>query len=684
MRRFVLLLLLLLSWLPLYGQAQVKATLVATQQSVQPGQSLTVALRLEHQQGWHSFWQRAGTGLPTRIDWELPPGWQVGAIQWPVPHLVYNSLGAVSGYGYEGVAYLPVTLQVPTALAAGRDVELRATARWLMCKTLCIPGKQALALRLPVSTDAPVVNADVAGQLAAQPMPQPNGGWTLAASRDARGITLSADAPAGITSPYFFPLDAFVDYRQPQTIANRGTRAMLKLALDPDEAVPADARLRGVLAYTDAAGHYRGVRIDLPFTAAAAAGAGADAGGDPVGLSFAVLALALLGGLILNLMPCVFPVLGIKVLGFIEQAGNDRRKVSAHALTFAVGVLLSFWLLAGVLAVLRSGGEALGWGFQLQSPGFVFALAVVMLVFALNLGGVFEVGLRATAIGSRLHARQGLAGSFFAGVLATVVATPCSAPFLAPALGAALALPTGQSFVVFTVIALGLAAPYLLLALFPGWIRWLPRPGAWMETFKQLMAFPLYATTGYLLWVLAGQTSEQGLLHALLALSGVALAFWVYGRFLHFDASAKRRGVVTAAALALLAIALGLGWPRANAPDEMQWEPWSPERVAELQREGRGIYVDFTARWCATCQVNKKVVFGSEQVRAYFRKHDIVALKADWTNGDERITRALAEHGRSAVPFNLAYPTGKPAAPIVLPEVLTPSIVLKAYDARPE
>lgn len=687
-RTWILALLMLLA-VPVTASAQVAASLVSTQPSVQPGQTVTVALRLQHQAGWHTFWQRAGTGLPTRIEWELPPGWQAGAIQWPVPTLVRNTQGDVSGYGYEGLAYLPVKLTVPANLAPGSTVTLRATASWLMCQTLCIPGKQQVSLSLPVSAQASPPDAGVLAQIARMSMPQAATGWTLAASIDKHEVTLNVAAPFALNSPHFFPLNEFIDYKQPETVANRDNRAMLKMAVDPDETMPDDSRLRGVLAYVDGEDHYRGVDMDLPFVSAAAVaqvgavGITAGDGGQGGSLTLGVLALALLGGLILNLMPCVFPVLGIKVLGFVEQAGKDRGKVAARALTFTAGVLLSFWALAGVLALLRSGGEQLGWGFQLQSPGFVFALAVVMLAFALNLSGVFEVGLRATAIGSRLQMRQGLAGSFFAGVLATVVATPCSAPFLAPALGAALALPSGPSFVVFTVIALGLSVPYLLLALFPRLLRFLPRPGAWMETFKQLMAFPLYATVGYLLWVLAGQASAYGLLNALLSLSLLSLALWVYGRFAASHGSARRRGLGAGIALALFAVALGWGWPRAASPDALQWQPWSPERVAELRQQGHGIYVDFTARWCATCQVNKKVVFGSAEVSRYFREHDIVALQADWTNADPRITRELARHGRSAVPFNLVYPAGSKAEPTALPEVLTPDIVLGAFGRPP-
>jgi thiol:disulfide interchange protein DsbD len=326
---------------------------------------------------------------------------------------------------------------------------------------------------------------------------------------------------------------------------------------------------------------------------------------------------------------------------------------------------------------LRAGGAELGWGFQLQSPAFVFALASGLLVFALSLSGVFEVGLSATGVGSTWQSRDGYSGSFFTGVLATVVATPCSAPFLAPALGAALALPVGASFAVFTAVALGLALPYLLLSLFPRAVKILPRPGAWMETFKQFMAFPLYATVAYLVWVLAGQASESALLTALLGLTLVAWAAWLYGRFTAPGASVSRRRFGMSAAVLALAAGLGIGWPRAAAPGDIVWQPWSAEAVAAARAEGRPVYVDFTARWCATCQTNKRVVFGSAEVRQTFRERGVVALKADWTQRDARIAAELARFGRSAVPFNLVYLPGQ-AEPQALPELLTPSIVLEA------
>jgi thiol:disulfide interchange protein DsbD len=382
----------------------------------------------------------------------------------------------------------------------------------------------------------------------------------------------------------------------------------------------------------------------------------------------------------------VFPVLGIKILGFVNQAGHDRSKVVGHGLIFALGVLLSFWTLAGVLAILRAGGSQLGWGFQLQSPAFVFTLAVLMLVFALNMSGVFEFGLRATSVGGNLQSKGGLLGSFFTGVLATVVATPCSAPFLAPALGAALALSTIESFAIFTAIAIGLALPYLLLSIFPKAVKILPRPGAWMETFKQFMAFPLYATVGYLVWVLAGQVSDEGLQNVLFALVLVAMGVWFYGRWNAPGYSAARARFGVGALIVVAAAGLWLGWPQAAmartttagvTSQGVQWQPWSAEAVAKLRSEGRIVYVDFTARWCATCQANKKLVFHSDDVLKEFAAKNIATLRADWTNQDPLITAELARYHRSAVPFNLIWFPGKDE-PTLLPELLTPGIVLDA------
>ena len=690
------------------ARAQVQASLVSADASVQPGKPFSVALRLVHQAHWHTYWVNPGTGLATSLSWALPPGWKAGDIQWPAPEVLKDAEGNIVGNGYEGDLLLPVEITPPEDLAPGSSVHLVATATWLMCQDVCKPGKAQVGIALPVSADPPMPDPLWGARVRAalDNLPRSDASWSVSASRDAKTVTLLVTpsgegmapqaaglAPSGATpSLRFFADDNLVGYDLPQTVRTDGRGGyVLTLGISPDG--PQDTeKLAGVLTsdrgWPVADGTtLPGLRIETPFIPLAEFTAAEERGGTPVpegagaagraGSLPATLVLAFVGGMILNLMPCVFPVLGIKVLGFVNQAGGERRRVVAHGLVFTAGVLLSFWALAGLLAALRASGQQLGWGFQLQSPAFVFGLAAGMLLFALNMSGVFEFGLSATAVGGGLQMKSGLPGSFFTGVLATVVATPCSAPFLAPALGAALALSTAQSFLIFTVIALGLSTPYLLLSAFPGAVRALPKPGAWMETFKQLMAFPLYATVGYLLWVLAGQVEESGLLMVLFGLVAVAMGAWVYGRWRAPGASARRARFGLVAGLALIAAGAWAGWPQRPSATDIVWDKWSPEAVARLRAGDRIVYVDFTARWCATCQANKRLVFHSEEVLKAFREKHIATLRGDWTNQDPLITAELAKYHRSAVPFNVIWLPGR-ADPVLLPSLLTPGIVLDA------
>ncbi|MEN9636078.1 MAG: hypothetical protein RL077_4482 [Verrucomicrobiota bacterium] len=703
--------LFVLSALRAFGAAtpHVKASLVAADTSVQPGKPIVVALRLLHEPHWHTYWLNPGTGLPTSIEWKLPPGWKAGEIQWPAPHKITDKAGAVTGHGYEGDLLLPVTLTPPADLAAGSKVELKASADWLMCAETCIPGRADVSLSLSVAATAPAPDAEWGEKIRATiaALPRADAAWKVTATRAAKVLTLivkpTGTAPVTPKDFHVFADDTIIAYDQPQKVAPDGKGGFV-FTLPMGDDSPKDAKkVLGIITAESgwlAGGALRGLRIDVPFDAApagqagptAAAAKGAPATGNTVAAPapaslIGTLFLALIGGLILNLMPCVFPVLGIKILGFVNQAGSDKKKIVAHGLVFTAGVLLSFWTLAGVLAVLRASGDQLGWGFQLQSPVFVYGLAVLMLVFGMNMSGVFEFGLGATAVGGELQTKSGYAGSFFTGILATVVATPCSAPFLAPALGAALAVSTVESFAIFTAIAVGLSAPYLLLSIFPAAVKVLPRPGAWMETFKQFMAFPLYATVVYLVWVLGGQVSEEGLQNTLFSLVTIALGVWIYGRWNAPGASAGRARFGVAGLVVVSAVGLWLGWPQplgakstnASAP-EVVWDAWSPEAVAKLRAEGRIVYVDFTARWCATCQANKKIVFHSDNVLKYFAEKKIVTLRADWTNKDPRITNELAAYQRSAVPFNVIWMPGK-TDPIILPELLTPGVVLDALKS---
>jgi len=659
-------------------EQQVKASLLADTTAVEPGKPFTALVRLQIKEKWHVYWQFGGdSGAPPRVEWELPAGFTAGEIQWPLPKWYKDPYNFVT-YIYEGDLLLPVEIKTPATIDA-KEVALKAKLNWLVCEEICVPGKGDVALTLPVGTASPA-NADLVAKVRATlPKNEPppfKTEWSV--KPDAFTVKVSG-LPEGARVE-FFPVPPN-DEVKPKRAEVKGDTITVPIESGGAANLPWRGLLVSQVGSEPRAGWMLAASPANTVAASDNAGAGAP-GSAPSQVSLiATLWLAFIGGMILNLMPCVFPVLGIKILGFVNQAGHDRGKVVGHGLVFTSGVLLSFWALAGVLAVLRTGGAKLGWGFQLQSPAFVFVLAVVMLVFALNMSGVFEFGVSATSVGSGLQMKQGLAGSFFTGVLATVVATPCSAPFLAPALGAALALSTIESFTVFTAIGIGLSTPYLLLSIFPAAVKVLPRPGAWMETFKQFMAFPLYGTVGYLVWVLAGQLGDEAQLNALLGLVLVALGVWFYGRWTQPGAksSSLAFGVV-----ALLAVGLGglwFGWPpAAKAAGETKgvvWEKWSPAAVEKLRAEGRIVYVDFTARWCATCQTNKKVVFGSDEVLRTFADKKVATLRADWTNEDPEITAELAKYRMSAVPFNPVWLPGKDE-PVILPALLTPGIVLDA------
>ncbi len=701
---------------PAKRNGAVETQLVSDAKTIVAGQPFTVALRMKHDAHWHSYWIAPGTGYPTSIAWKLPEGFKAGDIQWPTPHVVKDTAGTITGNGYEGEAFLLVEITPPATLAAGSTVKLTATSEWLMCKDVCMPGDSTLDIAFTVAATAEAdatwtkALADARQQLSIK-----NTAWDLTASHDGTLATITLKPKAGTTHKpdglHFFAADAFTDYAAEQKVTEANGIYTLVTKLDA-AADKTTARLTGVFAAANgwgAAPGYGGLLVDVPFTAkdapAAAtpvaakggtpptappsSGAGDANAAAPVAAAslLGTMFFALLGGLVLNLMPCVFPVLGIKILGFVNQAGHDKAKVVKHGLVFSLGVLLSFWALAGMLLALRAGGEQLGWGFQLQSPAFVYGMAVFLLIFALNLSGLFEIGLSATGAGANLQSKDGYAGSFFTGALAVLVATPCSAPFLAPALGAALALSPFESLLVFTAIAVGLALPYLLLSLFPQAIKFLPRPGAWMETFKQFMAFPLYATVGALLWVLAAQTAgdDYGLLLIAFGFVLVAMAAWSYGRFGQAFGKPGRQRFGRVFAALLLFGGLWLGWPK-GAPEapvageaakfQVVWEKWSPEAVKAAQAAGKFVYVDFTARWCATCQTNKAAVFGSDAVLEEFGKKNVVLLKGDWTNKDPKITEELARWNRSAIPFNLIYAPTK-AEPVVLPELLTADRVLE-------
>lgn len=671
----------------------VVVTLVPETMSVAAGQTLTVALKLEMAPEWHTYWINPGdSGLPTRIQWTLPAGFEAGPIQWPVPERI--AVGPITSYGYDGEAWLLSELKVPATAVVGSRVQLAARVDWLECKELCLPGKAQLALELPVAAQATPdpAHAEAFTQARAR-LPLRTPLWKGEALAGAKAIALSfSEAPGAGAVEQFFPLQLeLVDYAAPQeaTTAGAGLRVVFSRAANP-AALP--ATLEGVVRTADG----RGFLVSVPLREGAAdavappkarpeAGShGAAAGGPslPVALGFAFV-----GGLLLNLMPCVLPVLSLKVLSFVKHGGEGG--ALRHGLAFTAGVLVFFWALAGALLALRAGGEQIGWGFQLQSPPFVAFLASLFLLLALNLFGVFEMGESLSSVGGNAP-RSGLAGSFWGGALATLTATPCTAPFMGSALGFALAQPAAVNFAVFTALGAGMAAPYLTLSASPRLLKRMPKPGRWMETFKQLMGFVLLGTVVFLAWLFGRQTGVDGVAALLGALVLVGMAAWAYGRGTAPGAGGRSRLVALASAALLLGAGLALGMTQPQRAADvgsssatsggLQWEAWSPERLAELRAAGRPVFVDFTADWCLTCQVNERVALASPEVAARFQAEGVTLLKADWTLRDERITRALAEYGRQGVPVYVLYGRDASRPHRLLPEILDAATILKALD----
>ncbi|SDB10618.1 thiol:disulfide interchange protein DsbD [Belnapia rosea] len=647
-------------------------TLVADRVAVAPGEAFHLGLRLRLAPGWHTYWRNAGdAGAAPEIDLTLPEGASAGGIDWPAPRRI--ATGPLISFGYEDEVLLPLRARAP-ATAGPEGLVIEAEARWLVCADLCIPEEGRFRLTLPL---APAGRAD--GALAAlfttaeAALPRPSPWAARAALAGARGsLTLEGEglSAAAVREAVFFPEESgLIENAAPQPL--RARDGALTLALARPEGAPVPAALGGVVVLVDAAGVRSAYAVAAPV------------GGVPETVStlplWQVLGSALLGGLLLNLMPCVFPILAMKAMALARLSGAARGAVRAHAASYTAGVLLSFLALAGLLIGLRGAGVAAGWGFQFTAPVFVAGLAWLMLAVGLNLSGVYAVGGPAGA-GAGLAARGGHAGSFFTGALAVLVATPCTAPFMAAAIGAALALPPAETLLVFAALGLGLAAPYAVLGLFPGLAGRLPRPGGWMEALRQGLAFPMYGAAAWLAWVLTQQAGPDGLLVLLVGAVLIGFAAWALG-LAQRGGGRVGRVLASAAMIGALALLPGLAVaPPAAAGTEASAEAWSAARVAALQAEGRPVFVNLTAAWCITCKVNERLVLRSGAVQAAFAGRNLAYLTGDWTQGDATIGALLREHGREGVPLYLVYPAGG-GAPQVLPQVLTEGIVLRAVEA---
>jgi len=688
-----------------------------------------VGLYFKLEPGWHIYWKNPGdAGLPPHVSWTLPAGIIAGPMQFPAPKRL--PLGPLMDFGYEKEVLFPLKLHVADSVKGG-PVTLRAKVDWLICQASCIPGKAELEVQRNVFGGMFKIPYGLPAQfrpfIERIPKSLPRS-VKLGFISTREGFRLTVETGRRETTALFFPADQdILDNPAPQKVTPLENGLILDLKKD-GSLKNEPKQLRGVLELSggrnyeivalppgamavpqSAAGGQNSGEVASGAKApsdvnAANTGAEAPAYQVPVAsatvnrvpivaqpLSLALLlrtsGLAFLGGLLLNLMPCVFPVLFLKGLALVNSGNKERGRLRAHGLVYAAGILVSFWALVGLLLGLRAAGATLGWGFQFQSPVFLSLMAGLLFFLGLSLAGQFEIGLTLTSAGGSLAEKQGYTGSFFTGVLAVVVATPCTAPFMGAAVGYALAQSAAVTFAVFTALALGLAAPYVALTLQPAWTRLLPKPGVWMEVLRQAVAVPIFATVIWLAWVLA-QSYGAGVLAALLAsFLLLAIAGWFLGRW-----PARRWSTAVAAVIVLAVIGISVVAPGklAVASESLTdreaagvWQPWSEAAVSRSLAAGQPVFVDFTASWCLSCQVNERVTLNQPEVVKAFQAKNVVLMKADWTRHDEAITQALTALGRSGVPAYALYAPGQ-SQPQMLPEVLTPGIVTDSVGKLPK
>ncbi|SFS21636.1 thiol:disulfide interchange protein DsbD [Granulicella pectinivorans] len=664
------------------------AELTTLAPSVNPGGTLQAGLVLTLEEKWHVYWANAGdSGQPPKITWTLPEGVTAGPLQFPAPSRL--PLGPLMDFGYEDLVAFPLTISVAKDVKPG-PIHLDAMVNWLVCSSTCIPGKAHLGLNLTV---------------VAQPTPEPARVGALGTALTLLPTVLPATAKYSVmggAKDYVVTLlttektsnAEFYPYEQDQ-ICNAAEQTLTKIpggvqirvpraaATDApvgtectktDKLAPLAKTLHGVLKLSDKIA-YDVTGPVVPGEVAVTVGQGGAASGITIPVA---IGLAFLGGIILNLMPCVFPVLFLKGLALVQSSTSERKQLRMHGVVYTLGILVSFWTIVAALLIVRAGGSQAGWGFQLQSPIFIALLALGLFFFSLSLAGQFDLGLSLTSVGGGLAKKEGYAGSFFTGVLATIVATPCTAPLMGAAIGFALAQSAGVTFAVFTALGLGLAVPYLALSFQPAWTKILPRPGAWMEVLKQLTSVPLFITVAWLLWVYgnlfaSSTVPSNGVDHEsllLLSLILLAIAGWALGRW-----PAKLKSSVTAFVLGAIAVAIPLYQPKDTT---LVWAPYTTQAVADARAEGKPVFIDFTAAWCLSCQVNEKLVLKSAEVQKVLADKHVTLIRADWTQYDPAITRELAAVDRSGVPTYVIYPAGKDTKADVLPEVLTKQLVLDA------
>jgi thiol:disulfide interchange protein/DsbC/DsbD-like thiol-disulfide interchange protein len=653
------------------GKELVKATLIADVSSIQPGQKFRLGVLYRIEPGWHIYWKYSGdSGLPTKIEWQLPEGFRVQDLQWPLP-LRDKEPGDLEVFDYTSEVLLFADVEAAATLPPG-PVTIQAKSDWLVCQSLCVPGRVQLSLSLNSGANTASDSAQIFEKYASKvPKELTN---PIGFGRLDKNLEIEiAWAPKG-ASLDFFPLPP------PDAVIGHVVRDGNKLTLPIDTEAKPISRMDGVLVVS-LGENRQGYEVNSrsPVTAVHPGGSASTVS---LGGILQALGFALIGGLILNVMPCVLPVISLKIFGFVSEAGERPEKAFWLSMAFSLGIISCFAVLAAIVILLRAAGAQVGWGFQFQDYRFIVLISCLVFAFALNLFGVYELSVSAQATQglATLASGQGYGSAFFQGVFATILATPCTAPFLGTASAFAFAQPGWATFLVFLFIGLGMALPYLLLAVNPKWLRYLPKPGSWMLRLKQCMGFLLIGTLLWLVWILGQMRGVDAIVRLGAMLLLIAILAWIKGSFWTPVSSWRSRVLAATSMLGVFLLAAG-AYGFLTRPSQLVWQQFSQAKLDDALASGRPVFIDFTADWCITCKTNERFAIDTSKVREEFLKRNVVILKADWTRGDPEITEILKQHGRAGVPMYLVYPGGsKEAQPVLLPELITSQTVLDALN----
>ena len=655
------------------GKELVRASLVSDVNSIQPGQKFRVGVLYRIEPGWHIYWKYSGdSGIPTKIDWQLPQGFKVGDLQWPLP-LRDKEPGDLEVFDYTSEVLLFADIEAPATLPP-QPILIQAKTDWLVCQSLCVPGRAQLSLTLTGGGNVASETAQIFQKYDSMVPKQLSNPIKIGFSRMGKNLELLLREFGTMQRLDFFPIppeDAVIGH-----VERDGSRLTIPIETE----VKPINRMDGVLVVGSGDAR-RGYAINEKTILNAVQSEGGASSVGLVGI-LQMLGFAMIGGLILNVMPCVLPVISLKIFGFVSEAGIEPKKAFRLSMAFSLGIIGCFAVLAGIVVLLRTAGAQIGWGFQFQDYRFIVFISCLVFAFALNLFGVFELSVSAQATQglAKLAREQGYAGAFFQGVFATVLATPCTAPFLGTASAFAFAQPDWVTFLVFLFIGLGMALPYLLLAINPKWLRYLPKPGDWMLRLKQCMGFLLAGTLLWLMWILGQMRGVDAIVELGALLLVIAILAWIKGAFWTPISSGRSRILAIVAMIFVLLLAAG-SYKFITKPSQLTWQPYSKTTLDEALASGKPVFIDFTADWCITCKTNERFAIDTPKIRQEFLKRKVIALKADWTKGDPEITQILKQFGRAGVPMYLIYPGGaRETQPVLLPELITSQTVLDALN----